>query len=868
MRLSSESSRSRWRILGATWVAAAALLILHAVVVHDYLDVANKAGLRGAAHPATPLQQCCLSFESDAQTWIEHAIALTEGHDVQLRYTTIDNAPDGREVHWNSGWAWAIAGAGHVRRWFTGEPLPTAIERAAFWLNAVVLFGLIVLFSSLTARRAGAAAGVLLVLGMVGHSQFYEGFFPGYADHHGLLTAAVMGLVLGVLAMGAGWWRAPEIDPAAALPASARTVRIGAIFSAVCGAFGMWVSAASLIPPIAIVGLVALAVVMWRGRRFQANGATFDPGAWRWWGRIGAGLSLCFYLLEYAPRHVGMRLEANHPFYALAWLGGGELVAQLAERWLAAPEKRWARPRQLVLPLLAVLIVPLTIVIGGTSVFILRDPFQAQLPHFVLEGLNLFERIQRSGWTEVLLFLQLSNLPLALALLLLWLRRSRDNVLLWLTFLVTFLLTAMGWWQTRWLLNASGAQICLALVVLATTPAGWRPAVRWLATLGFAGLLYLPPIITQISGTRTFARSHTLSPTDALQPLFRDVAAALRASQPAGDIVLLSSPNSSAAIGYYGRFRTIGTLYWENLAGLKTAAAIFSATTDREAAVLIRAHGITHLAMISEENFLEQYFQLLHPTAKPEDARKTFGYRLLVERKIPTWLQIIPYQLPPDLQSLKVSIMLFKVTFGQTDAEALYHVAEAKIVLGDKAGAEKDFETVTRLAPTAPEPWLRRGELLIDRKAWDLAVDSFLNGIKRAPRTEWPRLCNTAASAFYTHGAIGAALRMFQESLALGFDPAIASNVAWLRATAADASLRNGDEAVALAQRAVQANPGSPVFLNALAAALAEKGRFPEAVDAATRALDATRSGGSDAATVTKFEQHLAAYRASRPWRE
>ena len=178
MRLSSESRRVRWCVLAATWTLIAAILFLHARTMRDYLAAVSHAGMRGAALSDTPLQQPFLSFESDAQTWILHAIALTEGHDLQLRHTTIDNAPDGREVHWNSAWAWMIAGAGRIRQSFTGEPLPTAIERAAIWLNAIVLLGLIVAISSWTARRAGAVAGAFVALGMTGHVQFYEGFFP------------------------------------------------------------------------------------------------------------------------------------------------------------------------------------------------------------------------------------------------------------------------------------------------------------------------------------------------------------------------------------------------------------------------------------------------------------------------------------------------------------------------------------------------------------------------------------------------------------------------------------------------------------------------------------------------------------------
>ena len=867
MRLSSERRTVRWGILATTWAFAALLLMLHTLAVRDYLSLAEHAGLRGAARPNTPLQQPYFSFASDAQTWVQHAIALTEGHELQLRHTTIDNAPLGREVHWNSAWAWMIVGAGKIRWWFTGEPLPFAIERAALWLNPTVLFGLIVLFSTWLSRRAGAAAGVFVTLGMIGHNQFYEGFIPSYTDHHGLLSAAVLGLMVGALAMGGGWWRAPRDDQSSLLPASPTAARSGAIFSAVCAAVGMWISAASLIPPIAIAGLTALAMVLWRGRRLQASGAVFDPALWRLWSRLGACLSAFFYLLEYAPDHLGMRLEANHPFYALAWLGGGEVVAQLAERWLAAPADRWDRWHRLVVPLLAVLVVPITIAIGGTAVFILRDPFQTKLPHYVLEGMNLLERFRMSGWKELTLFLQLSNLPIVVAFLWLILRRQREHALLWFCLIATLLLTAMGWWQTRWLLNASGPQICLALVLLADCTAGRGAAAKWSATAGAIIVLYVPTALLQVASTRQATTAHTLSKGEALQPLFRDIAATLRATQPNGKITLLAPPNGSTGIGYYGRFDTIGTLYWENLAGLKAAGTIFSTDSDDEAATMIRDRGITHIAILSEENFLAQYFELLHPDAPPDAFKKSFGYRLFVNRQIPLWLEIIPYQVPPDLRPLNLNVMLFKVAFQQKLPEALYHLAEAKIAMGDSVGAEKDFDRVAQLAPNAPEPWLRKGEILVARKDWDAALAAFKQGLERAPRTEWPRLYNAAALSFYSNGSAAPAAYLYRASLALTFDPVVAGNLAWLNATCADSTIRNGPAALDLAQRALRASPRTPFFISGLAAALAELGRYPEAVDAATQALTAFRNTG-DAAGAQKAEKCLAAYRAGKPWHE
>jgi hypothetical protein len=223
-----------------------------------------------------------------------------------------------------------------------------------------------------------------------------------------------------------------------------------------------------------------------------------------------------------------------------------------------------------------------------------------------------------------------------------------------------------------------------------------------------------------------------VAPQDALQPLFRDIAAALRASQPTGEIILLASPLGSTAVGYYGRFKTIGTLYWENAAGLKAAARIFSAPASAEAAALIKAHGITHIAMISEQNFIGSYFELLHPDAPPEGVRDCFAYRLLVKGRIPSWLRILPYRPPADLDRLDVDVCLYQVDFSQTPAEAAYHLGLAQLAGDDPAAAAETWAT----------------------------------GLSRAPQAERRRLYALAGRAFEERGLHALAARMNRLSVA------------------------------------------------------------------------------------------------------
>jgi hypothetical protein len=145
MELTRESPRKRWSILAAGWAFIAIIVVLHTVAMQDYVALLDGLGRRDAAELSTPLQRPIPTLFADTQTWTRHALTLLETDAWRIRYTDIDNAPFGRPVHWNSGFAWMIAGEGWLRHRVTGEPLPLAVERALAWTNAPLLIGLAML---------------------------------------------------------------------------------------------------------------------------------------------------------------------------------------------------------------------------------------------------------------------------------------------------------------------------------------------------------------------------------------------------------------------------------------------------------------------------------------------------------------------------------------------------------------------------------------------------------------------------------------------------------------------------------------------------------------------------------------------------
>ena len=94
------------------------------------------------------------------------------------------------------------------------------------------------------------------------------------------------------------------------------------------------------------------------------------------------------------------------------------------------------------------------------------------------------------------------------------------------------------------------------------------------------------------------------------------------------------------------------------------------------------------------------------------------------------------------------------------------------------------------------------------------------------------------------------------------------NNLAWVLASDAEATNRNGVEAVQLAERAAAlCDHQIPVVVGTLAAAYAEAGRFTEAVQTAQKACALAEAAGQKE-VAEKNRQLLELYRSGRAYRE
>jgi len=123
------------------------------------------------------------------------------------------------------------------------------------------------------------------------------------------------------------------------------------------------------------------------------------------------------------------------------------------------------------------------------------------------------------------------------------------------------------------------------------------------------------------------------------------------------------------------------------------------------------------------------------------------------------------------------------------------------------------------------------------------------------------------AEESYSKGNFREAVVRYRQALLVNPDCAISlNNLAFILATAPDDSLRNGEEAVRLAQRAMRLPPIKGMCVEGtLAAAYAEAGRYAEAV-ATTENAVRTETAAGETRYADRNRKLLTLYSANKPW--
>ncbi len=183
----------------------------------------------------------------------------------------------------------------------------------------------------------------------------------------------------------------------------------------------------------------------------------------------------------------------------------------------------------------------------------------------------------------------------------------------------------------------------------------------------------------------------------------------------------------------------------------------------------------------------------------------------------------------------------------QPDSPKLHHnFATLLMMQGNLNDAISHYERAILLDPNYEEARVNLASALQQRERWSLASEH-LQSAERLVRDQRPR----------------EAVQEFHAALELRPDwPELMNNVAWLLATEPATDVRNGTEAVALAERACQLTGRTNfLMLSTLAAAYAETGNFTAAATAQQEVCQLARERGQTN-QLESFLERLDLYRS------
>jgi protein O-mannosyl-transferase len=198
-------------------------------------------------------------------------------------------------------------------------------------------------------------------------------------------------------------------------------------------------------------------------------------------------------------------------------------------------------------------------------------------------------------------------------------------------------------------------------------------------------------------------------------------------------------------------------------------------------------------------------------------------------------------------------------------AEASCNLADALLSKGDMDGAITHYRTCVAVLPNHTDAQYNLASALLRKGRFDEAIIHYEKALELLPGNADAHV--NLGSAFLAKGHIAEAIGQYKEALTLSPENVAAqSNLAWLLATSPDPSLRNGPEAVLLAEQASRSSGGKrPLVLRILAAAYAEAGRFSEARATAHEALQAADDQGNSA--LSDFlRKEIALYESGQPY--
>lgn len=610
------------------------------------VDAASPTGYsRGGRRLVVP------EHNNDSFHWIAQAQQALRDGSWRVRRVESENAPFGRETQASSLYRLRLLAVAGIDRVVTGRAWPLAVEHAALYVEPLFQLLLLGLLTAVAAWKLGRWAASVLAAGWVALFPLAGAFPPGMPSDRGLALvlalASAFCVVIGLRAADAG---------------AAGRARRWFVVAGFAGGIGLWVN-------LGAVGPVVLGIAVGGGlgalRRKAGAAAASEPQPtypWRWWGWAGGAASLAGYALEYAPGPYALHLEVVHPLYSLAWVGVAELIhgAETAfgeRRGLSAGRVlAGAAGLAAVLPLPIAMLLTRSGGFWGADVSALRLSFLPDVGNVTAPSLWSWLGAPHRA---AVAFATLAPLLLALPAAGMLVRGRTDSALRWLTVLATLTTVVLLWSCLRlrtWEL-ADG----LLLLLLAASVAGKPDTVgvgRKVAAVGLLLLAALPGLVL-LSPTRA---ADELSESEVEALIERDVAGWLSRKAEAPGEVVLAPPDLSASAAFYGGFRGIGSLYWENYDGISATFALARAISWDEARALLRRRQVRWVLLPSWDLFLDE-------SSGAGTGRSARSFVSALRRlDLPPWVQPVAYLVPRVGELEPKGVQVFRV-LSETEEE-------------------------------------------------------------------------------------------------------------------------------------------------------------------------------------------------------
>ncbi len=185
-------------------------------------------------------------------------------------------------------------------------------------------------------------------------------------------------------------------------------------------------------------------------------------------------------------------------------------------------------------------------------------------------------------------------------------------------------------------------------------------------------------------------------------------------------------------------------------------------------------------------------------------------------------------------------------------------------VRGDIDDAIVDYEHALRLRDGNVAAHFGLARALAAKQKTDTAIFHLRKTLDTQP--DYLPASNDLGVLLASKGEITEAIAAWRQTLSFDPDNAdAANNIAWVRATAADADLRDGKEALELARRAIQNGGENAVVLRTLAAAEAENGEFAQAIATCQRGEQLAQQNG-DTGMIESLRQCSESFRRGEAW--